>query len=168
MDLINFEHIVLSKLHPFKNTDGRYCFVNYNKNESVNISLKNVEVAYDSNGTILLLILTGTEVFTFMNELKESLISQVYEKHIYSNTPIESLYEFYVSPHKISKNGKDLLKCKCSEIFDKATKVNVNIHISGMWFSKTSFGPYFLIKQIEKVPNVCLITDSDSDTEINI
>ena len=168
MDLINFDHISLSKLHPFKNTDGKYCFINYNKNETVNINLKNVEVAYDSNGIVLLLLLTGTNIFTFMNDLKETLVAQVYEKHIYSNTPIESLSEFYVSPHKISKNGKDLLKCKFAGNFDKATMVNVNIHISGMWFSKTSFGPYFLIKEIEKVPNVCLITDSDSDTEINI
>ena len=63
MDLINFDHVSLSKLYPFKNTDGKYCFINYNKNETVSINLKNTEVAYDSNGTVLLLILTGTEIF---------------------------------------------------------------------------------------------------------
>jgi hypothetical protein len=165
---MDLNYLSLSKLYPFKNTDGKYCFINYNKNETVNINLKNVEVAYDSNGIVLLLIFSGTETFSFMENLKKSLVSEVYEKHIYSNTPVETLSEFYVSPHKISKNGKDILKCKFAGIFDKGTKVNVNIHISGMWFSKTSFGPYFLIKEIEKVPNVCLIQDSDSESEINI
>jgi hypothetical protein len=166
MDLIQFDHITLSKLHPFKNIEGDYCFINYQ--DKLIINIPETEVVYDSNGSYVLLSIKGTTIFTFMEQLKETLINQVYEKHIYSNTPVKTLFEFYVSPHKISKNGKNILKCKCSEIFEKNTKINAKIHVSGMWFSKTSFGPYFLIHHVEKIPNVCLITDSDSDTEINI
>jgi len=166
MDLIQFDHIVLSKLHPFKNIDGQYCFINYQ--DKLIINIPETEIVYDSNGSYVLLAIKGNAFFKFMDQLKETLINQVYEKHIYSNISPQTLSEFYVSPHKISKNGKNILKCKCSEIFEKNTKINAKIHVSGMWFSKTSFGPYFLIHELEKIPNVCLIEDSYSDTEINI
>jgi hypothetical protein len=174
---IKFENIVLSKLYPFKNTDGQYCFINYRGGDTkeVMIDNNNSEVAYDTKNGIVMLNINQKgftnipSFFSFLDKLKENLINLVYEKGVYGNISLQTLSEFYVSPHKVSKNGKDLLKCKCNGLFDRKTKVKVSIHISGMWFGQSSFGPYFTITQIEKIQNVCLIKeDSDSDTEINI
>ena len=157
------DNLRLSKLYPFKNIDGKYCFIN----GDLYLDIPETEVIYDSNGSSILLHLPES-VIPFLQNVKESLIGLVYEKYIFGNTSLDCLSEFYVSPHKKSKNGKNMLKCKCKTVFEKKTKVNVKIHISGMWFGEKSFGPYFVVEKIEQRTPKCLInTDSDSDSEIN-
>ena len=171
MDSTNLENVVLSKLYPFKNTDGQYCFINYHGSDNKLIINGEAEVAYDTKNGVLMLNINKKSFcknfFTFLDSLKETLVNIVCDKGIYGNISLQTLSEFYVSPHKISKNGKDLLKCKCNGLFDRKTKVMVDIHISGMWFGKSSFGPYFTITQIEKVQTICLIKEeTDSDIEL--
>ena len=59
---------------------------------------------------------------------------------------------------KINCEGESLLK---------GTKVNLSVHISGMWFSESSYGPYFNVIGIDviNVPKKEFIFLDDSDDE---
>ena len=159
------DSVRLSKLYPFKNIDGKYCFIN----GDLYLDLPETEVVYDSNGSSIMLQLPE-QTISFLENVKQVLVGLVYEKYIFGNISLDCLSEFYVSPHKKSKNGKNMVKCKCKTIFQRKTKVKVKIHISGMWFGEKSFGPYFTVDTIEPRPTKCLISteDSDSDSEITI
>jgi hypothetical protein len=83
----------------------------------------------------------------------------------------------YIDPHKVIQKKKkfvDVLKMKISpkcefsgDIF-KNTLVKLKVHVSGMWFSDTSFGAYLNVIEIQKLdkPKKSLfLEDSDSDCE---
>ena len=86
---------------------------------------------------------------------------------------IETLTDCYCNPHKITQVNTvytDLLKMKINcegESLLKGTKVNLSVHISGMWFSESSYGPYFNVIGIDviNVPKKELIFLDDSDDE---
>ena len=94
-------------------------------------------------------------------------------KKIY-NVSKETLGEFYVSPIKLIKN-KEFIKLKLihSELktVSKGMRVKCKVHISGMWFSESSFGCYFNVLNLEIIENVkkpLFLEDSESEIEINV
>ena len=87
---------------------------------------------------------------------------------------IETLTDCYCNPHKITQINTvytDLLKmkinCETTENLSKGTKVNLSVHISGMWFGESSYGPYFNIIAINviEVPKKEFMFLDDSDDE---
>ena len=83
----SIEDISLSKVYPFKNVDGKYCFINFNEisSKKLIINLNETEVAYDStNGVVMLKKFNS--LFTFLDKLKGTLVGLVYDKFIYNTS----------------------------------------------------------------------------------
>ena len=187
MEHIQFDNVRLSKIKPFAVNKGKYCFINYNNNNDNSKLIINTMgiIAFDVNFNYPrpnVFINMESNLTTFTDNLKTVLVKNVHSnvKEIFgSYKTIESLSDFYCNPCKIievNKTFTDLLKlklnCEYSGELLKGCIVNLTIHVSGMWFSDTSYGPYFNINEIslielpEKEISMFLENDDDSDDEI--
>ena len=176
MDQINFDHVTISKAKPFKNINGKYCFINY-QNDKLLIDLPVSTVTFDVNLNFdkpnLFINLTNSEVISFNENLKDKLVKLVYNAGIYTYSH-EVLTDFYVNPHKVVQSKKkftDTLKLKLAAPVElsRGNQIIGTIHISGMWFSENSFGPYFNITDIEVINTPIkslFLEESDSEIEV--
>jgi hypothetical protein len=166
MDSVIFDKIFLSKKKYFKNIQGQYCFINY-LNDKLVIDFPPSEVLFDVDFSYPkpnVIIKLTPEVSNFIDTIDKKLAS------------LTEGYQ-YCSLRKVAPVGKkysDTLKLKIvqPEIQEllKKTKVNLKIHISGLWYDQYSCGPYFNIVSIDSIASEkkCLINvESDSDIEIN-
>jgi len=177
MDSVNFDQIRISKVHNFKVNKGKYCFINYPNKLIVDVSgtiAFDVDYSYNRPN---IFININKETLDFVNDIKTSLVKNVHMsvKDIFGTyKTIETLTDCYCNPHKITQINTvytDLLKmkinCETTENLSKGTKVNVSVHISGMWFGESSYGPYFNIIAINavEVPKKEFMFLDDSDDE---
>ena len=176
MENILFDQIRISKIHNFKVNKGKYCFVNYPNKLIVDISgtiAFDVDYSYNRPN---IFININKDTLDFVNDVKTSLVKNVHMsvKDIFGTyKTIETLTDCYCNPHKITQVNTvytDLLKMKINcegESLLKGTKVNLSVHISGMWFSESSYGPYFNVIGIDviNVPKKEFIFLDDSDDE---
>ena len=158
--MIEFNKLTISKCTPFKNINGKYCFINYDGGKLI-VKLPVLStVLFDINLNYpkpnLFINLTNPQLIGFNELLKNALITHVFEHKIYGHTPMEILDGYYVNPHKMIQSKKkiaDTLKLKLgkSMSLSRGDQINGSIHISGMWFNENSFGPYFNIDTVEVV-----------------
>jgi hypothetical protein len=165
MENIDFEKITISKAYNFKNINGKYCHINYLDNY-LEFDL-NAAVAFNVNFNYPkpnLFIYLNKNTTTFNKNIKDTLVKLVEaESRTIFGKNLDStvLSEFYCDPHKNIQKGKkflDVLKLKINcaginELF-RNTRVNLKVHISGMWFSENSFGPYLNVTEIEVLENL--------------
>jgi len=176
MNQINFEHITISKPKPFKNINGKYCFINY-QNDKLLIDLPVSTVTFDVNLKFdkpnLFINLANPMLMSFNESLKKTLVQLVYNAGIYTYTH-EILTDFYVNPHKVvhsKKKFSDTLKLKLAAPVElcRGNQIKGTVHVSGMWFSENSFGPYLNITDVEVVNTPIksfFIEESDSEIEM--
>lgn len=127
------------------------------------INLPKSRVAFDTNLDYdkpnLFINLNNKDLISFNNSLKDIIINSVYNINLYGKD-LETLAKFYNDPIQIKqKTGKKLLKLKILkqrlaspiDILQKGSMVNLNIHVSGIWFNGENFGPYYNIVDLKKL-----------------
>ena len=183
------KNIVFSKIYDYKSNDGKFCYVNENeKNFIINLPTSKVifDVDYTFNRPTLTIGLVDAGLIEFIDAFGKEVINYVYQnsKKIYNTQKsLNSLEEFYCSPHKKSlakKNYTDTLKMKLLNQkinpLSRNTKIDIVLHISGIWFSNDSFGPYFDVMDLTLVelPHIraknvySFVAEELSDDEITI
>ena len=180
------KNIKFSKIFNYNKNDGKFCYVNDDKQNmivSLPTSKVTFDVDYNYNRPNLIINLTDSNLIEFINVFNKLAIEHVYRnsREIYGfQKSHESLEEFYCNPHKkclAKKNFTDTLKLKLLNKkinpLMRNTKVDIILHISGLWFSSDSFGPYFDIMDItlielpfKKKINVYSFINEDSEEEI--
>ena len=150
----NLEFITFSKVYNYKNVDGKFCYINLNNDYFyVNLPTSKVifDVDYSYNKPTLVISLTDKNLIEFIDNFKKIVIDFVYHncKQIFGvQKSLSALEEFYCSPVKKSlKHFADTLKLKLLNKkinpLMRNTKIDITLHISGLWFNSDSFGPYF-------------------------
>jgi len=152
----NLKDIVFSKVYNYKNVDGKFCYINLiNDYYVINLPTSKVifDVDYSCNKPTLVISLTDKKLIEFIDEFKKTVINHVYHncKQIFGvQKSLSALEEFYCNPVKKSLTKKyfaDTLKLKLLNQkinpLMRNTKIDIVLHISGIWFSNDSFGPYF-------------------------
>ena len=161
------------------------CYINYSvpKDNKLIIALPVSTVAFDVdfsyNRPNISINLVDQELIDFNSHLKNFIIESVYKnsKKIYgAQKTMEALSELYCNPHKSAPVGKkytDLMQLKINKnslpelnFLNKKSKVALTVHISGLWFSEKSFGPYINVIGIE-APEIKKCDFVDSDTELH-
>ncbi len=162
----------ISKLRNFKNIQGSYAFVNPEITTEF-VSTVIFDVKFNELKPVMMLSLNKS-IEDFLDELKKSLIEEVYRRKIY-NCSKEDLNGYFVDPVKTVKQGKKLAECVKMKITDpdikklsKKTNVKCGVSISSVWFNETSFGVYLNVTKVEIPEKKCLIVDSDCESEINL
>ena len=173
MDSIDFSTFSLSKLRDFKTINGKFCFINPSLTVDFPVSTVKYDVNFEENKPTLVVNFTNKYLISFTESLKSRVIDLVYNKKIY-NVSKETLNEFYVSPVKLIKN-KEFIKLKMIfreiKTVSKGMRVKPKVHVSGMWFSESSFGCYFNVVNLDLIENVkkpLFLEDSESEIEINV
>ena len=176
MDQINFDNVTISKAKPFKNINGKYCFINY-QGDKLLIDLPVSTVTFDVNLSFdkpnIFINLTNPVLSSFNDNLKQTLVKLVYNAGIYTYSH-DALTDFYVNPHKTAQSKKkftDTLKLKLATPVElcRGNQIKGTLHVSGMWFSENSFGPYLNITDIEVVNTPVkslFLEESDSEVEM--
>jgi len=183
---VEFENITFSKVNNFKTNDGKFCYLNC-LNENLIVNFPETTVAFNVNMSFekpKLLIHTNPQITSFNEKIKELITEYVYNnsKHIYQTQKSkETLSEFYCNPLKtfqIKSKFVDVLQLKMfceSPDLKYNTKVSLSVHVSGVWFSQQSFGPYYSVIGVnvlqsppKKVKSFLFIEEPESETEINL
>jgi hypothetical protein len=157
---MNLDLITFSNKERFKNIPGYYCNIFYNL----------LPFSIEIKGTVVFDVkmdVNKPNVFIYLNQSTGSFMEELDSKL--------SIFEGnYVSPRKVLKNKKkfiDVLKLKLLDFSEKeilrGTQINMCIHISGIWFSENSYGPYLNITSIKKIEIIreSYFIDEESDTE---
>jgi hypothetical protein len=162
----------ISKLRNFKNIEGSYAFVNPEISTEFN-GITVFDVKFNELKPVMMLTL-NKQIEDFLEQLKSSVIDEVYHRRIY-NCSKEELHGYFVNPIKTVKQGKKLTESVKLKITDpdikklsKKTNVKCDIVISSLWFNETSFGVYLNANKITIPEKKCLIVDSDCESEINL
>jgi len=187
MDSLDFNKISISKAYNFKNINGKYCHVNYNE-----IPDNTGKLEFETTGTIAfdvnksypkpnLFIYINKDLEEFENSLKKRLTQLVSNNsnYIYGEyLDLSVCSDFYCSPHKTIQKGKkmlDVLKLKIISNenippeLSRNKVVKLKVHVSGMWFSENSFGPYFNVNEfeiLEKEKKSYFLEDPDSEIDL--
>jgi hypothetical protein len=142
----------------------------YNDNKLL-VHFKNCTIIDVDNDYIY--ITMNESIKNFNKSLKNSIIKRVNKKSrdffgVYKSK--ESLEEFYCNPCKTKfYNNKyiKILKIKNKNINHEVIGKDVNIFIDvyGVWFSKKSFGLFYIANELNVINDTCLIKYEDSDSD---
>jgi hypothetical protein len=181
------EKITFSKVYNYKTNDGRFCYIN-GADRNVYITVPECttvfDVDYSTHRPQLVINTKGTNVLSLIESLKNQIVDHVStnSKYIYGTTkPREIIEELYCSPVKrslVKRTYIDTLKtkvCMNSQIpLPRGTKVSLKIHVSGLWFSADSYGPYLDVVELNILEactppkNIYMFVDEHSESEIEI
>jgi hypothetical protein len=178
------ETVTFSKVYNYKTNDGRFCYINgVDKNVYLDVPECTVvfDVDYSTHRPQLVINTKGTDVLQAIESLNRQIIDHVFQ-NIYNTTKSRELIEqFYCSPIKrslVKRKYVDTLKtklCMTSQIpLPRGTKVSLKIHVSGVWFSADSYGPYLdvvdmnVLEVFTPPKNVYMFVDEHSESEIEI
>ena len=180
MESIDFSKVTISKPRNFQSNDGQFCFVN-NDTSKLIVDIKGCKLAYNVDMSYAkpnMYFYSNQKLTNFNEQVKHVIIKGVYSMGLYGNTlNVQQLEEMYCDPRKIKPVGKifqDTIKCKLVNKTDipltKKSKVNITIHVVGVWISEYSFGPYYNVTDVEahKDVHTCLIVENESDNESDI
>lgn len=179
---IVFDGIQVGKINYYKSNDGKFCFIKYFGTKlivNLPVSIITFDVDFSYTKPNVFIYLNDNKLIEFNNNIKELIVKHVFDNSvdIYGHQKtMESLSEFYSNPHKVSKTKNSFsdllklkLKCQVNENLPKRTKVKLSVEISGIWFSQSSFGPYYDIVDLEVVTDSqkkCLIVQDNSDSDV--
>ena len=182
---INLENVYFSKIYNYNTNDGKFCHISYN-NDNFKVKLPTSTVVNNvdtSQHRPSVLINFNNNIHHFNENLKNVIIDHVYKNSnviFGTQKSIEAIRESYCNPHKkilVKNKYYDSLKLKLlvkKDDLSRFSKAQFTIVISGLWFSKDSFGPYYDISdysviELPKIKKSLFVEDSsDESEEINI
>jgi hypothetical protein len=176
------ETVTFSKVYSYKTNDGRFCYIN-GADKNVYITVPECTVVFDVDYSIhrpqLIINTKGTDIIPAIESLNTQIIDHV-SQNIFTKSR-ELTEQFYCSPIKrslVKRTFIDTLKtkiCMTSQIpLPRGTKVSLKIHVSGLWFSADSYGPYLDVVELSVLEaytppkNIYMFIDENSESEIEI
>ena len=176
------ETVTFSKVYNYKTNDGRFCYINgVDKNVYITVPECTVvfDVDYSAHRPQLVITTKGTDIIPAIESLNTQIIDHV-SQNIFTKSR-DIVKELYCSPIKrslVKRKYVDTLKtkvCTTSQIpLPRGTKVSLKIHVSGVWFSADSYGPYLdvvdmnVLEVFTPPKNVYMFVDEHSESEIEI